>query len=169
MEQWKPILSLGSNYEASSKGRIRRATASRGTKIGRIITSGVMPSGYIIASVQINRKTTTFLVHRLVAEAFIGPIPDGLEVNHKDSNKANNHPENLEYVTRSENLIHAIESTGAYRGERNSQAIITEDIVRDIRKQHASGLGYKRLAKHFGLSWSLVREVATRRTWKHIQ
>jgi hypothetical protein len=45
-------------------------------------------------------------VHRLVAEHFIGNIGKGLEVNHKDLNKHNNHIDNLEIVTRRENLIH---------------------------------------------------------------
>ncbi len=47
-------------------------------------------------------------VHRLVAEAFIGPIASGLTVNHLDGNKANNDVENLEIVTRAENSQHAM-------------------------------------------------------------
>jgi len=45
-------------------------------------------------------------VHRLVVESFIGPIADGLEVNHKDLNKHNNNVSNLEIVTRRQNIIH---------------------------------------------------------------
>lgn len=43
-------------------------------------------------------------VHQLVARAFIGPCPPGLEVRHKDGNPANNHIDNLEYGTRADNM-----------------------------------------------------------------
>ena len=46
-------------------------------------------------------------VHRLVAMAFNGPIPAKLEVNHKNGVKHDNRPENLEYVTHRENMLHA--------------------------------------------------------------
>lgn len=46
-------------------------------------------------------------VHQLVAAAFIGPKPKGKEVNHKDGNKKNNRADNLEYCTRSENILHS--------------------------------------------------------------
>lgn len=45
-----------------------------------------------------------YTIHRLVAEAHLGPRPKGYEVNHIDENKQNNVLENLEYVTHSENM-----------------------------------------------------------------
>ena len=171
MEAWKRIPSFP-RYAASSAGRIQRIGA--GSRPGKIVAQSPLPAGYMLCKVRrsgtFSRWLRTFsrLVHCLVAEAFLGPCPAGLEVNHKDLNKANNRPGNLEYLTRSANIRHAIEHSGAYRGARNSQAKIDEATVREIRRMHAGGMGYKRLAKHFGLTWGLVRDVASGRSWKHV-
>ncbi len=45
-------------------------------------------------------------LHKLVAELFIGPCPEDHIVNHKDRNRRNNHVDNLEYMTLSENMTH---------------------------------------------------------------
>lgn len=80
-------------------------------KYGRVIGlfEGVMrpatrPDGYKQLVLRVSGKYTTRLVHRLVAEAYLGQ--NDLPVNHKDGNKGNNHPDNLEYVTSSENQYH---------------------------------------------------------------
>lgn len=59
-----------------------------------------------------NRYLSTYgqYIHRLVAEVWIGPIPEGMTVNHKDLDKFNNDVENLEIVTYSENIRHAYEA-----------------------------------------------------------
>jgi len=54
-----------------------------------------------------NSKTERFLVHRLVADAFIPNIDNKPHVNHIDNNGSNNHYSNLEWVTHSENMLHA--------------------------------------------------------------
>lgn len=53
-------------------------------------------------------KNGQIRAHRLIAHCWIGPCPENMEVNHIDGNKANNHAENLEYVTSSENKRHAV-------------------------------------------------------------
>jgi len=64
--------------------------------------------GYMIINTYHKGTVKTFLVHRLVASAFI-PNPNSLpEVNHMDGNKLNNHFTNLEWVSRSENILHGI-------------------------------------------------------------
>ena len=60
--------------------------------------------------VSINRKPE--YVHRIMAKTFLSDTNEGLQVNHKDGNKLNNHIENLEWVTRSENIKHSYDSLG---------------------------------------------------------
>ena len=55
-------------------------------------------------------------VHRLVWLAWNGPIPDGLVINHKDENKTNNNLDNLELMTRAENLKYG---TRTVRGRKS--------------------------------------------------
>lgn len=64
-------------------------------------------NGYWKVGLWLTDKTLKCYIHRLVAEAVYGPCPEGYEVNHKDGNKLNNHPSNLEYITHAENIQHA--------------------------------------------------------------
>lgn len=59
-------------------------------------------------------------VHILVAHAFLGPRPDGMDINHMDGNKAHNSWLNLEYVTRSANVLHSVHVLGNKPGKRIS-------------------------------------------------
>lgn len=63
-------------------------------------------NGYRLVWLTKNNHTKGFLVHRLVYETFVGEIPDGLQINHIDENKFNNHLDNLEIVTPRENLLY---------------------------------------------------------------
>jgi hypothetical protein len=65
---------------------------------------------YFVASLCKNAKYIRRSVHRMVWEAFNGPIEGRLEINHKDLNRSNNRLENLEVVTHQQNLQHAIDA-----------------------------------------------------------
>ncbi|QBX36886.1 hypothetical protein E4M02_04415 [Brevundimonas sp. S30B] len=110
MEIWKPI--PGSDYEASSLGRIRSPR-------GVILKPQPHTMGYHIVQVKRGSDTRcrTVTVHSLVAAAFHGPRPDGLDIAHGNCIKTDNRPSNLRYATRSENLrdSHAM---GVSRGGR---------------------------------------------------
>ena len=96
------------------------------SRLGREIKQQLTKSGYFRVELWQNGFGRKHLVHRLVAEKFV-PNPDGKpQVNHKDGNKINNCDENLEWVTQSENQIHAYR-TGLQKGYHVSGRKISED------------------------------------------
>jgi len=80
------------------------------------------------------------LAHRLVWQYFFGDIPDRLCINHKNGEKTDNHPTNLELVTYSENRKHGFR-TGLINqdGERNPRATLTNEQAKKIREDYATG------------------------------
>lgn len=103
MEIWKNIQSF--NYSISNKGRVKS------DKTGRILKpwaqSRLDKDSYLQIGLMREGIRHKFLIHRLVAQAFI-ENPDGKsQVNHKDLNRLNNLVENLEWVTASENVKHS--------------------------------------------------------------
>lgn len=105
MKEWRPV--LGGVYEVSRQGYVRRAMSGKGARVGRTLTRFIATTGYYVVNVSIGGKCRVVHVHGLIADAFIGPRPPGLMVNHKDGVKTNLDPSNLEYVTRAENAAHA--------------------------------------------------------------
>lgn len=165
MKIWKPIPILDGFYEASTDGEVRRRQASSGAKVGLIKKTRTLPKGYLVVSLSVRNKPETRLVHRLVADAFHGGCVPGLQVNHIDGDRKNNRPENLEYVTQSENNLHAVKRIGAYRGNRRKDSTVTAEIVKAIYEKHKEGMGYTRLSRLFNITWATARNVASGKTW----
>lgn len=119
-EIWKDILNYEGHYQISNLGRIKslnRKVKYNHPKFSKRsmkekILSPKITNGYLGINLYKNKKRKSFLVHRLVAEAFI-PNPLNLpQVNHKDENKFNNYTDNLEWCTLEYNLLYG---TGAER------------------------------------------------------
>ena len=108
-------------------------------------------------------------VHRLVAMAFIGMPPDGMEINHKNGNKSDNRLDNLEYVTHSQNVVHAHRNglINQARGERINTAILTADQVREIRLL-APVIGQTATAKQYGVTKHAIWRIVHRKCWLHV-
>ena len=100
MEYWKDIKDHEEYYEISSLGRVRNK------KTQEILIGDVNNIGY--KRVVLNKPTKKrYFIHRLVAYHFVKGYSENLVVNHKDGNKQNNDMNNLEWVTKSENDLHA--------------------------------------------------------------
>lgn len=106
MEIWKLIPSISGCYEASSLGRIRRAKPAKGTIVGKILKPQLGRNGYYQIALSQGGQRKNFMVARLVCEAFNGPPIKGQDVNHKDFNRLNNVPENLEWLSRQDNILY---------------------------------------------------------------
>jgi len=126
-EQWASIPGYEGIYEASDAGRIRscegKITLSDRHGIRRwkqrILKQKFHPgkNGRIDARICLykDKKPKTFLVSRLVAMAWCSGYSPDLTVNHKDGNPLNNAADNLEWVTRAQNIQEAF-SAGLYAG-----------------------------------------------------
>lgn len=118
------------------------------------------------------RKTRS--VHGLVAEAFIGERPAGMQVNHRNGEKNDPRLANLHYVTRSENALHAFRELhakgGVTRGEAHHLNKLTTANVIDIRNDKLTDThGYRAtLARKYGVSQALISSILKRKIWKHI-
>ncbi len=88
------------NYAISDFGRVMNVRT-------RLILKPIVGHGYLLVNLGNTNGFKLVRIHRLVVEAFLGPIFEGFEPNHIDGNKTNNYISNLELVTHSENIKHA--------------------------------------------------------------
>lgn len=118
-------------------------------------------SGYLQITVQRNGVRYYTLAHRLVWRALVGPIPEGMAINHKNGVKYDNRMENLEVVTYSENMKHA-HRTGLLdeHGERNPSAKLSDLEVEQIRDLYATGnYTMEQLGRLFGVRFQQISRI----------
>jgi hypothetical protein len=106
-EVWRPISGYEGLYSVSNLGRIRNELGfDKRWFAGRILEGTKTKKGYIRIALSREGKKKFYRVHCLVASAFIGKCPTGMQVNHKDLNKSNNRLDNLEDMTPLQNIRH---------------------------------------------------------------
>jgi hypothetical protein len=118
----------------------------------------VRAGSYRWLTLHVGRVQYNIPAHRLVWSYFNGKIPPGMVVNHKDGDRVNNHPSNLEVVTFSENVSHAHRS-GKFVNRKRKTPPHIEELVRSLRRQ---GKIYKEIAEITGLSACWCRQLMTR-------
>jgi len=176
IETWRDVVEYEGVYQVSDAGRVRSLDrmvdgprVQRKSK-GKSIRPSLV-SGYKQAGLQQNGLRKYFYVHRLVAAAFIGPRPVGRQINHIDGKKLNNRPSNLEYVTQSENTLHAYR-TGLLKsmcGVDSPHAKLNDKDVLEIRAAYAAGgITMKKIAFKYEVSHSQIRRIIQRQTWAHL-
>lgn len=106
-EEWRPVLGYEGYYEVSNLGSVRGLRHKYGERSEpRPLSPTIDNRGYARVRLQAaSDRKRHWRVHQLVAGAFIGPCPPGLEVRHLNGIKANNQPFNLAYGTASQNQL----------------------------------------------------------------
>ena len=115
MEIWHPCSGFETHYEVSNFGNVRSIERMVLNRLhnglrrspSKLLKQGKSKSGYLIVSLCVDGIKINHNVHRLVARAFIPNESNKPQVNHKDGSKHNNCVDNLEWVTVSENGLHA--------------------------------------------------------------
>jgi hypothetical protein len=104
MIEWMPIPIFNGEFMASIRGEIKNTVTGTLLKFRADKRKG---KGYLRVNIYYDGLHKTHSVHRLVLMAFKGLCVEKNQVNHRDGNKSNNHIENLEWCTGSENILHA--------------------------------------------------------------
>lgn len=111
-EKWRPLPGYEDSYSVSSLGRVRsetrtvkRATGDMNIRSKETSLAENRTGHKFFNVTTVSGKRKKVYAHRAVAAAFLGPIPKGHEVRHKDGDPRNNNFRNLEYGSRSDNMF----------------------------------------------------------------
>ena len=158
-ERWKPISGYEGYYEISDHGNVKSLIGWDGAKY---IKREMMLSpweqkpdsenNYIRMKVHLsfNNSYKGFMVHRLVADAFIPNPENKPHINHIDNNPLNNHYTNLEWCTPTENITHAYKT-----GSRKSYHLYKKEIISDYKK----GMSQRNIAKKYNCAPISIRNL----------
>jgi len=161
MNNWKEIVDYP-NYYVSNVGEVKSTHYAK----DRLLKAQCM-NGYLRVGLSKNGKVSLFLIHRLVAIAFLDNPNNYSFINHKNGIKSDNRLDNLEWCSASENLNHALNNSLRImpKGERHHKAKLTEEQILKIR---SSTLKQTELACIYNVNQQTISAIINKKKWKHI-
>jgi hypothetical protein len=169
-EIWKDVPQTFGQYQVSSLGRVRNTFRlfSGCVKIKKcrkqILGQYSDNYGYLALNISLNNQRAYRKVHRLVAQTFIPNPENKPQVNHKNGIKTDNRVENLEWVTRKENQIHASKiGLLTFSKLDPKKVLIIKERLKNYKYRDVS-----KLAKEFGVSLSAISDIRHNRKWSYI-
>lgn len=157
MERWLPVPGYEGWYSVSDQGRVRNA------RTGRLMAQSSAQE-YLRVHLCREGNVRYHKVHQLVAAAFLGPCPPGMEPCHGPGGRLDNRLENLSYGTHAENLRQRRRDGTDAGGPK-----LTSDVVRECRRRYRDGERIAVLAAEYGVRLEHMRLVVTGRRWQHVQ
>jgi len=178
-EEWRPVVGYEGLYEVSNKGKVQSLTRlveqkGRYPKImkGRILKPHFRNKNYsntyLAVRLSKNSRTTSFNIHTLVAEAFIGPRPEELQVCHGALGKYENSIDNLSYGTARKNAEDRDRDGTTARGSKNPKAKLTEEEVFKIKQELKQNKSITDLSKKYSVNKCTISDIKNNKTWKHV-
>lgn len=170
-EVWKPVAGFEGLYEVSNAGRVRccRVPKNTGHPRNRLLAANLCGWGYLSVRLSKNSKDHDKSIHLLVLAAFVGEKPKGVhQGNHKNGIKTDNRAENLEWVTRSENIRHA-HATGLLvvpGSQDHYLAKFSNETAKAIVLERRAGASLLSLAAKYGVTPTTVGRIARGQSWK---
>lgn len=173
-ETFKWIPGLEGKYDVSDQGRVRSYCARNShvrnavSEYPRIVLRQqvVKHNGHLSVGMRnSNGKGINPYVHRMVALAFIGPRPVGMEIRHLNGNAKDNRLSNIVYGTHSANMLDREHHGKVKRRGTHPFAKLCADDVRIARARRASGETYVQIAKDFNVTPSAIRFSCRGYTW----
>ena len=167
--QYKEFSSLP-GYLISSTGEVISYAHNWRGYGARILKQDLNSHGYPRVRLVVGGKRKSFLVHKLVAEAFLPPRPSEYhEIRHLDGNKQNNSITNLAWGTRKENAADREVHGRTAKGSKNGWSKLDETKVRDIKRLSQEGVPGCRIAEMFGVSKTNIYYILSGKAWKHVK
>ncbi len=172
---WTDVVDYEGSYMVSSCGAVKsldRVVLGKNNKRqkikGQLLKPGTNRSGYkyVILTSSEGRKGCT--IHRLVARAFLKEKKEGDIVNHLNGIKTDNRVKNLEWCTRSENVIHARDSGLIKTKVTKINAFFIRAAHKLEKDKYVKDrvITYKALGKIFKLKKSTIGDIINNRKWK---
>lgn len=159
VETWLPVPRYEDLYEVSDLGRVR-------TMAGHVLSERRW-GHYLVVTLRRNDAKRTKRVHKLVLDAFRGPMPAGMIALHGPAGKLINSLDNLRYGTWSENQVDRFRDGTDAAGEKQWAAKLTAQQVADIRERYARGERQRVLAREYGIAQAHVSRIVNYRKWAH--
>jgi hypothetical protein len=177
-ESWAPVAGFEGLYEVSDQGRVKAvARMAPHPRCGyrrhreRILKPSLCDTGYLQVSLHKDGRQRTVKVHRLVAEAFLGPRPADMDIRHGSTDRTDNRAANLSYGTRADNEADKVRDGVSNRGERCGSAKLTEQQVLEARHRARAGelSSVKQLAAEWGVSVTCLHDAISGRRWAWLE
>lgn len=154
-EIWKDIKGYEGLYQISNLGNVKSLNY-RNTRVKKNLTPKINKDGYLWVELRKNTIPKPLLVHRLVGMEFI-PNPNNYpEINHKDENKANNNVENLEWCTRTYNVLYSLDKHPKRRHgvKKVNENVVQKTLDGEVFEIYSNSLDAARKNKYS--QWSIL-------------
>jgi len=161
-EVWKPVPGYEGIYEISNFGKVN--SIKDGERFPRKLNATTHYTSFSAKKLPEHKSQKSFYIHRLVAQVFIGPRPEGCIIRHLDGDRRNNHVSNLAYGTKEENVADTI-AHGSCAKENNGRALFTNAGVLAVKMLIERGVSLSEIARGCGVSISTIHAIKTGRNW----